>query len=300
MQSPYKTIQIIVNPAAGQDEAILNTLNRVFSKHEDVTWDTSIILKHGDGEKWARAAVEAGVDLVASYGGDGTALDVANGMVGSGIPQMVLPGGTANALAQELNIPLNLEAAAEVIFNSETRVIDLGKTDDRYFILRADMGVSAQIVDEASREMKDRFGVLAYGINALRAVTTNDRTHFTLTLDGETVETDGIACLIANANKLGTMELTLSPNVDMTDGLLNVFVFNSVTESLLSAAAQIIRLQDGAAATLQHWLVKEVTVVADPPQKVRGDGESLGETPLTISIVPQAMTVLVPRNPEPA
>ena len=294
MSTSYKNIQVIINPAAGQPEPILNTLNRVFQKHE-VHWDTSVILQHGDGEKWARAAVAAGVDLVASYGGDGTAVDVANGLVGTDIPQMVLPGGTANALAQELNIPLNLEAAAEVIFNSEVRKIDLGKTGDRYFMLRADMGVSAQIVDEASREMKDRFGVLAYGINALRAVTRNDRALYTLTLDGEVVEVEGTACLIANANKLGTLELTLSPQVDMTDGLLNVFVFNNLAESLLSAAAEIINLQDGAATTLQHWQVKEVSIKADPPQEVRGDGEVLGETPLTITIAPQAMSVLVPR-----
>lgn len=294
MAASFKRIQVIINPASGQDEPILNTLNRVF-KNYDVHWDVSITHDWGDGKRLAEEAIASGVDLVASYGGDGTSLDVANGMIGSDIPLMVLPGGTANALAHELNIPLSLQEAAEIIFNSDVQTIDLGKSDDgKYFILRADTGISSKIMEEASRDLKDRYGILAYVMSTFRVIADDERYHYKLTLDGEVVETEGIACVITNANKIGALELSLSPYVSTTDGLLDVFIFTNVAESLLSAAAQVVRLQNGTAASLQHWQVKEVTIETETPQQVRADGEEFSETPITLSVAPSALKVLVP------
>ena len=273
---------------------MLNILNRIFAEH-GVHWDVSITQQYGDGEKHARAALDAGADLIASYGGDGTALDVAHGMVDSDVPLAVLPGGTANALAQELGIPLDLEEAARLIFDSDVVTIDVGQGAEGYFLLRADMGATTKIMEGASRDMKDRYGVLAYIMSVFQSATEADLIRFTLTLDGEQTEVEGIACLVANANKIGTLELTLSPEVSMTDGVLDVFIFNSVAESLLSAAAEVIRRQEGTATTLQHWQVREITIEASPPQMVNADGEPFGETPVTISVAPKAMRVLVPR-----
>ena len=93
-----KRVQVIINPTAGQDQAILGTLNRVF--HDaDITWDVSITNKAGDARRFARAAVEAGVDIVAAYGGDGTVMEVATGLIGSTVPLAIFPGGTANVMS---------------------------------------------------------------------------------------------------------------------------------------------------------------------------------------------------------
>ena len=73
MAPPYKKIHVIINPASGKDEPILNVINRVFRQY-DVDWDLSITHASGDATRFAREAVQAGVDLVASYGGDGTLL----------------------------------------------------------------------------------------------------------------------------------------------------------------------------------------------------------------------------------
>ena len=87
----YKRIQVIINPAAGKNEPILNTLHDVFKDH-DVDWDVNITKKAGDGARLAKAALDRGVDLVAAYGGDGTLLDVAEAMVNTGMPMAFLPG----------------------------------------------------------------------------------------------------------------------------------------------------------------------------------------------------------------
>src|SRR5512139_1023660 len=160
MTLPYPRIHVIINPAAGHDEPILNVLNDVFHP-AGVEWDISITHKFGDATRLAKEAVEMGVDLVAGYGGDGTQMEVANGLLGSGIPLAILPGGTGNAMARDLNIPINLKQAAElIVFSSKRRAVDLARIGDRVFMLRAYAGVKSQ--DAASREDKDKLGQLAY------------------------------------------------------------------------------------------------------------------------------------------
>ena len=110
-------IHVIINPAAGQDQPILNTLNDVFNQFK-VDWEVSITKKFGDATQMARAAAASGVDLVVGYGGDGTQMEVANGVLGSDTPMAILPGGTGNAMAFELNIPRDLRQAAELICQS--------------------------------------------------------------------------------------------------------------------------------------------------------------------------------------
>ncbi len=67
----YPRVHVVVNPASGKDEPVLNTLNDVFREH-GVTWDVSVTHRYGDAADQARAAIADGVDLVAAYGGDGT------------------------------------------------------------------------------------------------------------------------------------------------------------------------------------------------------------------------------------
>ena len=89
-------ITVILNPAAGQSSPLLKTFNRVF--HEaGYAWDIRLTNQFGDGQHHARRAIQEGVDIVAVYGGDGSIMDVAAGMIGSQVPLAILPGGTGNA-----------------------------------------------------------------------------------------------------------------------------------------------------------------------------------------------------------
>lgn len=98
MTLPYKSVHVVINPAAGHDEPILNVLNHVFHP-AGVVWDISLTQKTGDATHLAAEAAASGVDMVAAYGGDGTQMEVANGLLGSGIPLAILPGGSGNARA---------------------------------------------------------------------------------------------------------------------------------------------------------------------------------------------------------
>lgn len=287
----YKKIKVIINPAAGKDEPIINILNDVFYKH-DVEWDVSLTHKFGDATELAQAAAASGdYDLVTAYGGDGTQMEIANGMKGSGVPMAILPGGTGNAMAFELNVPRDLRQAAELICTSEKlQTVDLAKANDTYFMLRLYSGVEES--QKTSRKQKDSYGILAYPLSLVEMGLDLNHAHYKLTIDGETIEENGVACFIVNAGSIGGVDLSFDQKIDVSDGLLDVFMINTSISSLGSAAGRFLNLKSGEA--YHSWRGQEIVMEADPPQTVWVDGELLGSTPLTISSVPGALQIVVP------
>ena len=294
MTLPYKKVHVVINPAAGQDEPILNVLNDIFHP-AGVEWDISLTHKSGDATRLAAEAAASGVDLVAAYGGDGTQMEVANGLLGTSVPQAILPGGTGNAMAHDLGISLKLWQAAELIVNStKRRAIDLAKIGDQYFMLRAYAGLSAE--DAASREKKDKYGQLAYvqaSINFLRYVPES---HYKVSVDGEIIEGEALILFILNAGSIGGVmgiELPTIGTVDISDGYIDLYAITKSIRPLRAVSQHIFNFQ-GSDTGVYHWRAKEISVEADPIQDVWIDGELGGQTPFTVTAVPKALEVVVP------
>ncbi|MBK8032069.1 MAG: hypothetical protein IPK17_21850 [Chloroflexi bacterium] len=103
-----------------------------------------------------------------------------------------------------------------------------------------------------------------------------------------------MAAFIANSSSLGVPGLTLTKKASVSDGLLDVIVLSDMTiGSLLQAAANAV----GLAQDLPHWQAKSIKLEADPPQSIECDGEIIHDTPVTATVVPNAVRVIVP-NPE--
>ncbi|MBK9746943.1 MAG: diacylglycerol kinase family lipid kinase [Chloroflexi bacterium] len=297
MPDSIKTVQVIINPASGQDAPMLAIMNRAF-RAAKVDWDVKLTKEAGDAERFAREAIAAGVDAVGVYGGDGTVMEVASGMNGANVPLAIFPGGSANVMSVELGIPGNLEEAVALVCSDarQIRQIDMGRLgDQQMFMLRLGVGFFAETTKGADREVKNRVGVLAYGLSALQALPKAQKSVYTITLDGgETVQAEGMAAFIANSISLGVPGLTLTKKTSVSDGLLDVIVLSDITiGSLMQAAANAV----GLAQDLPHWQAKSIKLEADPPQSIECDGEIIHDTPVTATVVPNAVSVIVP-NPE--
>jgi YegS/Rv2252/BmrU family lipid kinase len=292
----FERVLVIVNPASGQNETILNTLNTVFRATE-VEWDIALTKKSGDASRLAQEAAAAGeVDVVAAYGGDGTVMEAAAGLIGSDVPLAILPGGTNNVMSVELGVPKALVDAAALIGGAPARIrpVDMGRLNDQLFILRVGIGYEAVINKTADREMKDRLGGFAYTLAGIKALKDPPLAHYKLTLDGQVEEIEGLWVMIANSASLGAPNLNLVQKIDVGDGLLDVIVVRQRDlDSLLSVVTSIADVE-WAGKPLPHWQVREVTVEADPPMAVTGDGEIWDPTPLVASVIPQAVNILVP------
>ena len=290
-----KRVQVVINPASGQPDAILNTLNKVFREHE-IDWDISITQASGDASRFARQAANAGADVVAAYGGDGSIMEVAEGLMGTDVPLAILPGGTANLMSVELGIPRKLAEAAQVACSEKSviRKVDMGEADGKKFMLRVGVGFPAEKVTIADRKLKDKYGLAAYTIAAFKAMDTSQVAHYRIDLDGEQVEVDGIGCRVDNSSNVGVPGVSLVSGTDVSDGYFDVMVWRDVDLDTLYSLAAGLTDQETIEGAFYRWRARDITIDTDPPQPTQGDGEVWGQTPISVTVLPAAMHVLVP------
>jgi YegS/Rv2252/BmrU family lipid kinase len=291
---PYEKVHVVINPAAGHDESILNVLNQVFHP-AGVKWDISLTHKSGDATRLAAEAAASGLNLVAAYGGDGTQMEVANGLLGTGVPQAILPGGTGNAMAHDLGISLILREATALIMNrAKRRAIDLAKIGDQVFMLRAYAGLSSD--QAATREEKDKYGQLAYVREGLKFLKNMPEGQYQATIDEEVIEGIAVICFILNAGSVGGvmgMEIPKVGDVDISDGYLDLYAVTKGVQPLRAISKYIFH-HGGSDAGVYHWRGKQITLNADPIQDVWINGELGGQTPFTVTAMPGALEIVVP------
>ena len=304
--APFRRVQVIVNPASGKNEPILNVLNEVFHTY-GVEWEARVTHAYGDAGRLTREAVEDGVDLVAGYGGDGTQHEVANALVraaretGRQVPLGILPGGTGNGFSREVGTPRKLREATELLCTSRsTRAVDVGRLtitvdgEDReeLFIQRLYLGMEPE--EQTSRAEKDRFGVLAYPLSLIKRPEAAGQHHdYRIEADGELIQTAGSRIYVVNSGMTGS-GLRIMPGYSIEDGLLDCFWLDRDTlGTLTSAAAQFLDLR-GATASRYFRRCRTITVTATPDQAIWADGEYVGRTPVTVDVLPGALSVVVP------
>ena len=292
MSDDRKRVHVVINPAAGGDEPILNTLNGVFRAH-GVDWDVSITKAFGDATRLARQAADEGYGIVACYGGDGTQHEIANGVLGIDAVMGVLPGGTGNNFARELGTPLDLRPATELLATSErVRHVDVIDIGDAVFIRRLLAGVEPE--QQATREDKDRWGKLAYVANTVRQAQETPEAEFRVTMDGRTEELRAMVLYVVNAatNDAGVNIVGERSSID--DGLMDAFILNTnELESLAAFSGRVLNLDTEDAGQYFHQ-GREMRIEATPQQAVWADGELIGRTPISLKVRPRALPVLVP------
>lgn len=287
----FRRVHVVINPASGKDQPILNILNDVFRRY-GVEWDASITHKYGDALAQAQAAVARGVDLVAGYGGDGTQHEIANAVAGTATPMAVLPGGTGNGFARELGIPKELRPAVELICaGGQVRRIDIARVGDQYFIQRMYAGVEPE--QQTSRRMKERLGLLAYAIQVPRQLRHARTARFRLTIDGNVVEEEGVKLYVVNSGMTGT-GVSIAHDFAIDDGYLDIFVLGRDALSIMAAESRLLNFTDSPFARLKCWRGKAITVESEPAKTIWTDGELYGETPVTVTVAPAGLAVVAP------
>jgi diacylglycerol kinase family enzyme len=292
----YKYAHVIVNPK--NDRYIIDRIAYLIQK-ANLDWQVFTTTKQPDSAYiLAKQAIASQVDAVIVYGGDGTIMECASATVNK-IPLGILPGGTLNIVAHALNIPLNLEVALALIYqgNNTVRYVDVGQISSqdniisKTFLVRASSGYEAASVAHTSHEARKREGQdIAFARTYIWELLKNrfSNPQFKLILDGKTIKTYAKECIIANSgilkrepNNVIALDNWSESSCDMEDGLLNIILLDNQGLSI---------------KVVEQHIAKEITIKASPPQNVQCDGEFIGTTPLTVKVLPNALSIISPNS----
>lgn len=236
------------------------------------------------------------VDRVIVAGGDGTLNWAIAGLLDTQLPLGILPLGTANDLARTLGIPLALSAACQVIVQGKQARIDLGWVNDRYFFNTGSLGLTVQISRQLSREVKHRWGVLAYGAAGLQVLRTSQPFWAELSVDGGEAQRMRSALIVVANGRYWGGQLTIAQNASITDQKLHVCSLN--IEHWWQIVPVLPLLWSGDYTSKAEWVegfeCQEVEIRTLSSLDINTDGESTTSTPAHFRVVPNALSVLVP------
>lgn len=298
MELPEK-IALIFNPRAGK---LLRNPGLVERTIEAVRMHGPVEVRPttgpGTAGELARQEVARGAEWIVTLGGDGTVNEVANGMIGSHAVLVPLPGGTANVLCVETGIGTNPVKAAGGLGRRQARRIAMGHiktaTMERHFLAMAGTGLDARIVNAVNPTIKDKLGKLAYWVSGFGLVGRSLE-QFESDVDGFVSQRSfSLASRVRNYG--GDLEIARS--VTLLDDCLEAVSFAGVSSFrylpyLVGVLIGKPDLFPGVDVRAAQRL--EFKAVNGRPVAIQVDGEAAGFLPATVSVVPDALTILLPR-----
>lgn len=302
---------IIYNPAAGI-RSYLDDVQQAMQLLATEGWDTVLeeTRGRGDATTFARKALADGNDAVFVAGGDGTVAETVDGLVNSEMVLGVLPGGTGNVFARQLNLPVPgglhprpITESVRLLLDGQIRRVDVGRISSkggrgplRHFICWGGVGFDAQVnraVDQAE-DRKKRLGPGAWVVTSFLTLRDFAGTAAAVRVDGHRVSRRMIM-LVANNIQLYGIVFRMAHRAIMDDGLLDVYCFQGrgPVRTLLHAVKLLFNrhIQD---PHVDIYRARRVEISTYRPLPVHVDGDYIGHTPVVIEVVPRAIDLMIP------
>lgn len=313
-----KRMAVIVNPTKSDDLAQVR--ERLATAAAALDWDPPLILEttvEDPGYGQARAALAEGVDVVAPLGGDGTVRVVASALVGTSTPLGLLPAGTGNLLARNLELPVtDLAEAVRLACTGRNRAIDVGfvalQSDspgggsdsvpgeaagrhpgEQPFLVMAGIGLDATIMSDTTEAAKAKLGWTAYVATGLRNFL-GPRLTAQISVDGGPAQSvHASTILIGNVGRI-TGGINLMPEASVDDGILDAVVLAPKgLPGWVNVTARVMTKNRGERTEQIHrYSGRSFEVSTEVEQPVQLDGDVIGSTRhLTIRVAPVALLV---------
>ena len=305
--APKRVAAIIVNPTKFDDiQAVRNLVTKgcLAAGWDQPLWVETTTADPGTGQ--ARQAVKDGATLICALGGDGTVRAVAAALVGTETPIGLLPHGTGNLLARNLNLPVDsVQAALRVALTGQNKRVDVGRLtldlsgederpQERIFLIMAGVGFDAAIMADAPERLKRTVGPLAYtfsGVKNLRGPQFKVR----MTIDGEPeFSRRARSVVIGNCGRL-TGGLVLMPQAQVDDGWLDAVILSPVgVVGWVAVTGRVISQKRKGHERVDHHRLRSVSIRFDRPEAVQVDGDPIGVArALSATVDPLALVVRV-------
>jgi diacylglycerol kinase (ATP) len=297
--------KIIVNPAAGACSTRRKWpfIQRLL-RHIGLSFDYQFTEGKGHAIELAKDAANNGYDYLVSVGGDGTAHEVANGILSTGnaghIALGVISTGTGSDLIRSIGVPKDYESACHCLIDPKRKVIDVGIVEyqrngqpaRRFFINLADVGFDAEVVKYTEHMPKNLGGTVPYVIGLLWSLLGYHNKPFLIRVGNKMWNARVLTAVVANGGFQGG-GMHVAPEAKIDDNLFDVMVVGDVGKfELLKAFPMVYK-----GTHLSHPKVRlekgtDVSIESSEPFLVHADGELLGDGPAFFHIVPKALTII--------
>lgn len=290
-------VLVVFNPVAGRSalEALHDALRLHFGA-ASIAYELLETQAGQSPDERVRQAVAAGCEMVIAAGGDGTVAGAINGIAGTEVPLGIIPMGTGNLVARELDIPLDVDQAVALLAGTPVRRrIDAMRIAGRVYVLNASVGLSASVVRDTSAADKSRFGRGAYVGTAILKIFRFRARRLKVVVDGHKNKPLAVEVVVLNCGRLAGRLYPKGPDIRADDGRLDVWIVR--VRNLLDFPRYFLDVLLGLSGRpLAYHLParKAVTISSRIPRAVQADGDVIGTTPVTIELLRSAVTVLVP------
>ncbi len=297
----FSNIYLIFNPVSGQGDP---DLELAFIRGEIEPSTSLTVLEttpDEPAEELAKLAVEKGADCVIASGGDGTVSAVAGALIETDVVLGIVPRGTANAIASAFSISTNINDACQTILTGNPHKIDVASCNNKPLILLAGIGLEADVISQANRQLKNKIGSAAYILSAFRQVQDLETFKVTMETSDRIISVLASGVTVANVAPATSVLAQGSASVVPYDGLLDVTIFAPEgTGGAIAASYNLFQTALNKRSTKRedvgYFRCTDVKITSDPEQEVVLDGEMIGSTPLSIHCIPDGLTVMTPSN----
>lgn len=290
---------LILNPSSGKEEA-LDHKESVLKVLKEMNYDITLkeTEKEDDATRFAEQACQERYDLVVSMGGDGTLNETITGLAKQEYqPALgIVPLGTVNDFARALNISMDPEEAIQQLKTAETKRVDIGRINDRYFMNIIALGGIAEATFGVSVEQKTKLGPLAYMIEGFKTIREKEPFEADITYDGQKWEGDALLFLMALTNSVGGFE-KLAPDAEVNDGHLHCFIIKDVPlYKLITIMTALLKGELEEEENVTYFKAKEVHVNADKDLISNVDGDEGAHVPLTVEVLSRHIPIMCPSD----
>jgi len=289
---PLRRLLLIFNPAAGGNRRA--RFDRVVAALGALPCTVSIVetAAPGDAEKLARNVVPGQVDVVVACGGDGTVNEIMNGLVGKELALGIVPLGTANVLAEEIDLPHDPRMIAAALVTGPVRTVHAGRANGRRFAMMAGVGFDAAVVHGVSLKLKRWIGPLAYVWESLRQVARYDFPSHDVTIDG--VPFRAVSMVACKGRRYGGPFIA-APRASLGEAAFHVVLMNGRGWwSVLRYSFALMLGRLDAWRDVQFVLGREVVVSGAVGLPVQADGDIIATLPLRIALDPDPIRLVYP------
>ncbi|CAM3630833.1 MULTISPECIES: diacylglycerol kinase [Saccharibacillus] len=287
--------RLIYNPTSGREE-MRRRLPDILQRLDEGGIETTVHATTGEGDATLAAidAAQRGYDIVIAAGGDGTIYEVVNGLADQEHrPDLgVFPLGTTNDLSRALGISRQWEDYCDLVLRGESRPIDVGRANDRYFINIAGGGSLTELTYEVPSRLKTMIGQLAYYFKGIEKMVNLTPMQLKIEAEGQgEIEGEFMIFLIGNTNSVGGFE-KLMPDARIDDGLLDVILLKKCNlAELIRVVSMAQRGDHFNDPNLIYFRTKRLEVTSPNNVLLNLDGELGGKLPGVFEVLPQHLRV---------